>query len=127
MACVFTAFHNANMSTTIGDAIRHFRQHAGLKQEALAARIGTDANTISRLERGQVQPTLMRLQALAEALERPCSDFFLHVEQAAGTRETLSSYSADHLVAAIRCLDSRQREALGAWLEAFGPGRDGQG
>lgn len=103
----------------IGNAIRHFRHLAGLKQEALAVRIGVDANTISRFERGHQQPTLDRLQALADALERPCSDFFLHIEHAEGTREKLASYMADRLTHRLKQLSPRQHEALIIWLDAF--------
>lgn len=129
MVCLSRAFHNGRMSTSsdspIGNAIRHFRNLAGLKQEALAERIGVDANTISRFERGHQQPTLERLQALADALERPCSDFFLHIERTGGTRERLSRYTTDHLTQALTRLTPLQREALMVWLDAFAtaPGR----
>lgn len=116
---------STSSDSPIGNAIRHFRNLAGLKQEALAERIGVDANTISRFERGHQQPTLERLQALADALERPCSDFFLHIERTGGTRERLSRYTTDHLTQALTRLTPLQREALMVWLDAFAtaPGR----
>jgi len=107
------------MTNSIGDAIRFFRQRAGLKQEALAVRLGTDANTISRFERGQKRPSIERLLAIAEALEVPCSDFFLFMEQAGGTAELPAGYDVDALHLAIRQLEHREREVLGGLVSVL--------
>ncbi len=45
------------------------RQKRGLSQQALAERIGTRQPVISRLERGEGNPTLHQLQKIASALD----------------------------------------------------------
>lgn len=50
------------------DLIRRARQEQGLTQAALAFRAGTSQQTISRLERGDEDPTWGRLRSLLLAL-----------------------------------------------------------
>lgn len=54
--------------TAVGSRIRSRRDALGLTQEELAARAGIHSETLSRVERGRMQPTLTLLLALAEAL-----------------------------------------------------------
>lgn len=49
------------------EAIRQARLNARLKQEDVAAMLGVDTSTISRIETGKTSPTLLQLQALAVA------------------------------------------------------------
>src|SRR5262249_41170017 len=61
---------------------REWRKHAGLRQEQVAARIGKDRTTISRLENGEIGYTQEHLELLAPVygtkpgvlVERPPSD-----------------------------------------------------
>ena len=53
--------HTANM-------IREWREHRGLTQERLAARIGISAPSLSRIERGDQPYSQPILEALADAL-----------------------------------------------------------
>ena len=50
------------------NSIRRLRERAGLTQVELADAIGADANTVSRWERGRVQPHLAQQRRLAERL-----------------------------------------------------------
>jgi predicted ATPase/DNA-binding XRE family transcriptional regulator/uncharacterized protein HemY len=60
---------------TFADALRHFRQQAGLTQEELAAQTGLGVRTISDLERGISRaPRLNTLTRLAKALDLPDED-----------------------------------------------------
>jgi transcriptional regulator with XRE-family HTH domain len=59
--------------------IREVREAAGLTQEELAERVGTHANTISRLEIGKIQLTQVWMMALAEALSCHPADFITNV------------------------------------------------
>lgn len=54
------------MSTTI--LIRNFRQKKGLSQAQLAERVGVDQSQISRMENGDVSPTLKTLGKIADVL-----------------------------------------------------------
>ena len=53
----------------LGDAIRKARDVRGLSQEELALRAGLHRTYVSNLERGQINPTLLSMYTLAEALE----------------------------------------------------------
>jgi ribosome-binding protein aMBF1 (putative translation factor) len=52
-----------------GAFVRAKRESLGLSQSQLAARIGNNYQNISRLERGEVSPTLYWCSLLAEAFE----------------------------------------------------------
>ncbi len=54
-----------------------FRRRAGVSQEQLAADCGFDRTYISRLERGILNPTAIRLWKIADALKTP---FYLMVK-----------------------------------------------
>lgn len=53
----------------VGANIRRLRKAAGLSQEALAARAGLAMRYVSGVERGEENPSLRSLVALAEALD----------------------------------------------------------
>jgi transcriptional regulator with XRE-family HTH domain len=55
----------------IGDHIRHLREAAGLTQPQLVARSGIDRRTLQRIERGETDTRLSRLQCLARGLGIP--------------------------------------------------------
>lgn len=56
---------------SIGQNIRRRRKEKHLTQESLAANVETSAQYISRIERGQVCPSLEFLYRLSAALECP--------------------------------------------------------
>jgi transcriptional regulator with XRE-family HTH domain len=64
------------MAQTLGEWIRTIRQSKGLTQRAVAARMRIDDYYISRLETNHINPTLLTLQKLADALEVEVSAFF---------------------------------------------------
>lgn len=53
----------------VGGTIRRLRKAAGLSQEALAERAGLALRYVSGVERGEENPSLRSLVALAEALD----------------------------------------------------------
>ena len=56
---------------SIGQSIRRRRKEKHLTQESLATNVETSAQYISRIERGQVCPSLEFLYRLSAALECP--------------------------------------------------------
>lgn len=54
---------------TIGEKIRAARKRLKLSGPAVASMIGVDPNTLYRWERGEVEPSLARLEQLAEILQ----------------------------------------------------------
>jgi transcriptional regulator with XRE-family HTH domain len=58
----------------VGRSIRKLRESRGLTGEQLAARIGSDKGTISRIERGEAGLSVERLQKIAAVLGVPVSE-----------------------------------------------------
>lgn len=55
----------------IGNKIRRIREIKGIKQETIANKIGIAQSSYGKIERGEIQLSVDRLQAIAEALELP--------------------------------------------------------
>ncbi|HWP33536.1 MAG TPA: helix-turn-helix transcriptional regulator, partial [Solirubrobacterales bacterium] len=53
---------------TPGELIRTTRERAGLSQSRLARRVGTRQSAISRLEAGEISPTIETLETLLRAM-----------------------------------------------------------
>jgi len=70
----------------IGATLRDLREGRGLNAKQLAENADVSAAMISRIENGQVSPSISTLEALSEALEVPMVSFF---------RETTSSDHVD--------------------------------
>jgi DNA-binding XRE family transcriptional regulator len=62
------ALHAAYARFQLGARLHDHRVAAGLTQEALAEMTGVDQGDISRIERGQCNPTLEKLAALGGPL-----------------------------------------------------------
>jgi transcriptional regulator with XRE-family HTH domain len=65
-----------NINTAVGRTIREFRELRKITARDLATRAGISAGMISRVESGQVSPSLSVLEMLAIALEVPVAGFF---------------------------------------------------
>lgn len=59
---------------TMGQLIKAARERAGMTQEELGKKIGVTGVAIMRYEKGQRQPRLAQLQAIAAALGVPVQD-----------------------------------------------------
>ncbi len=55
----------------VGHKIRRIREIKGIKQETIANQIGIAVSSFGKIERGEIQLSVERLQAIAEALELP--------------------------------------------------------
>ncbi len=64
------------VETAIGAALRDLRAARGMSARDLAAAAGVSAGMVSRIESGQVSPSLATLSALAGALETPLASLF---------------------------------------------------
>ncbi|MEQ8637159.1 MAG: helix-turn-helix transcriptional regulator [Marinoscillum sp.] len=65
----------------LGDTLRHFREEAGMTQEALAFEAGVDRTYISQLERNKKSPTVDVLFRLCEAMGIKASELIARVEE----------------------------------------------
>jgi transcriptional regulator with XRE-family HTH domain len=59
-----------------GRAVRRLRTARGLSQEQLAERSGSHPNYIGGIERGERNPSLLKISAIAKALRTSTSELF---------------------------------------------------
>jgi len=64
------------MIQAIGIAIRELRVKTGLSQFHLAIQVGISENQLSRIERGESNPTVRTLHKIASHLDVNIADFF---------------------------------------------------
>ncbi len=67
---------STTITTAVGRAIRDLRKQSGITARDLAQRAGISAAMISRIENGQVSPSLTTLEQLAVALKAPLVSLF---------------------------------------------------
>ncbi len=67
---------NNNMDTAIGISLKDLRESRGISAKTLAENAGVSAAMISRIESGQVSPSISTLSALSDALDMPMVSFF---------------------------------------------------
>ena len=60
----------------VGVQIQSLRKHRNVSQEELAARVGIDAKSLSRIERGVHYPSLDTLEKIQVELDVELMDFF---------------------------------------------------
>ena len=71
----------------VGSFIRFHRERAGLSQAELGDKVGKALETIGRIERGKISPSLDTLEAIATALDVEVREFFGAGSVAAKTRK----------------------------------------
>jgi transcriptional regulator with XRE-family HTH domain len=64
----------------VGVVVRELRERAGHSQERLSGECGFDRTYISRVERGIINPTVIRLWKIADALKTPLSQIARRME-----------------------------------------------
>lgn len=67
---------NDEVIKAFGKKVRDLRTSAGLSQEQLANEAEVPLSQVGRIERGEINPTLSTINALATALKLNISDFF---------------------------------------------------
>lgn len=69
------------LEQSIGNQVRLFRRLNGLTAAGLAANAGLSASMLSKIENGQISPSLSTLQTLTNALNLPFARLFLSFEE----------------------------------------------
>jgi transcriptional regulator with XRE-family HTH domain len=96
----------ATLRRQVGAMVRHHRELAGLTQAELGDKVGKALESIGRIERGEVAPSLKTLGEIASALGVEVRDLFGVGDFAAKDRrndpllrivERLSTLSADDI------------------------------
>lgn len=70
-----------SINVNLGRTIRHQRAALGISQEELAARSDLHRTYVADVERGNRNPSLVSIQAIAKGLGVPISELFHQVEQ----------------------------------------------
>ena len=71
-----TSNKDSDFLLAFGNNLRKLRKQKELSQEALADLVKTAPSQIGRIERGEINPTLRTVKALATALEIRIQEFF---------------------------------------------------
>lgn len=71
-----TSRADADHRSVFGARVRELRRGLGLSQEALVARTGLHRTYIGSVERGERNPSLDAIHALARGLDVPVADLF---------------------------------------------------
>lgn len=75
------AVSDLTLEQAIGVQVRLLRRRAGITVAELASAAGLSGGMLSKIENGQISPSLATLQALAEALNVPITTFFSTFEE----------------------------------------------
>jgi transcriptional regulator with XRE-family HTH domain len=67
-----------NVKEQFGERVRELRRAKGLSQEDLSFKAGMHRTYLGGIERGERNPSLMNITAIAEALEITVSELFLY-------------------------------------------------
>ncbi len=70
-----------NLEMAIGHEVRAYRKKLGITGADLAAATGMSVGALSKIENGNVSPSLTTLQALSKALGVPLTAFFRRFEE----------------------------------------------
>lgn len=113
---------HAPYSTRVGQRIRWYRELRGLSLSELSRRSGIAKGTLSALEGGQGNPTIMTLVALGRVLDLTPSDFL----SAGGSSDdpSLSPSALNGPYVVMRFLSRREGDAVWEVFEATLPEGD---
>lgn len=67
---------SADLKVAVGQELRFWRNHRGLTGAKLASLSGVSAGMLTKIEKGDVAPSIQTLVRIADALEVPTSMFF---------------------------------------------------
>lgn len=101
-----------NVRARVGAALKHWRSHRELTQEALAEQSGLTNKFIGEIERGVGNPTIETLDKLASALGIELSDLVAADHQPAEFR--LSRKQVQRVREAAESIDNVMRQLAGA-------------
>ncbi len=103
------------LAVLVGENIVRRRKLRNLTQEVLADLIGVGQQSLSRMEKGRIEPQFDRLQKLADALHCPIHELFQRPaegvdEKAAIIKDIIAPLSVDAQGAVINILAEMARE-----------------
>jgi len=99
------------MQVDSGKLIRHTRERHGISQRSLALRAGTDQAAVSRIERGEVSPSVDTVERLLAAMGERLS---------LGTEAVEREYDPVHLRATLQRTPAERLELAISWNRLAG-------
>ncbi|MGU5551800.1 MULTISPECIES: helix-turn-helix domain-containing protein [Aeromonas] len=99
-----------DLAKSVGKAIGRQRQQAGLTQDQVAEHLDIGMEAVSRMERGKVVPTVVRLTELAQLFDCELADFLRETSNRPTEQGILLSQQ-------LARLDSADRELVLAMIE----------
>ncbi len=105
----------ADLESCIGQEVRNFRRRLNLKGVELAKLSGLTPGALSKIENGQVSPSLATLQAIAQALSVPVTALFRRFEE---------QHAASHVPAGKGLLIERRGTRVGHLYHLLGHSTD---
>jgi transcriptional regulator with XRE-family HTH domain len=69
------------LHVAFGRVVRELRTEQGISQEELGNRTGLHRNHVGQVERGELSPTLISVDVLAETLGLPASELIARAER----------------------------------------------
>lgn len=114
-----TAERSAARLSAFGTRLRALRQGRAMTLDALAETTGLDKGYLSRLERGQKNPSIATVLRLSDALEVPVAELFGErlPEHAVRVTRVQDRLPVSPSAAATHCVEALSRD--GSALEAF--------
>lgn len=95
--CYFTQIKKMN-DIQIGNKIRKIREFRGIKQETIANELGLSISGYSKIERGETQITLDRLELISKILEVKVIDLLQFDEKNIFNIETMNNSAIRDIV-----------------------------
>ncbi|EKE82929.1 helix-turn-helix domain-containing protein [Idiomarina xiamenensis] len=96
----------------VGELLREYRRAAGFTLEDVAHRAGTDGGNLSRIERGDQQPSVDLTRRLLLSLGVPYQAFFEKLDQDEGKITHMTDPRLVKLQANYKLLDKEKRDLL---------------
>lgn len=105
-----------NLSKAVGALIARARSEAGMTQEDVADALEVGAETVSRIERGAVPPTLARLFEFASLFDCRVDELLLEASDRSADQAANIAHQLSDLAPADRLLVSNMVDQLASHL-----------
>lgn len=100
---------NSQMDVAIGASLKDMRENRQMTAKNLAEAAGVSAAMISRIESGQVSPSISTLSALSDALDMPMVSFF---RDTATDHVDFTHVKAGHGIHSTRIIDKHSHDYI---------------
>ena len=97
----------------LGSNIQKARRRCGMSQEQVATCMGITSNYYGRFERGEIRPSLKRLEEICEILSIPIEEIFIGAyDKNSYKGDPLPDTTINSFLHFLHCGDEKEREAI---------------